>query len=318
MTSHGEAVFSPNSNGRTTHPFWGDFREWWPGSVQEEKKTGCGVCKGAVSDPGPPSVDVWYDTARAGPSDFHEHMDTLRDLASKCESVTEIGYWHKPALLALAVGCPGKVTSIAPNGKPDWRHFEKFFGDRFRGVPADQPESIEPTDLLFVDTHHRADRVYQELSRYHAAVGKYIVVHCTTDPFGETGDDGGPGVMVGVRRFLKEHTHWTAIRHDKNNHGMIVLSRLESDRKQLPGTLRKALNFSKALARHAADGMKVVPDSVWEERMDHCLTCEHRNLDSCSACGCPVQSKASWASEECGLVKLGLPPKWTKHEETAP
>jgi hypothetical protein len=323
FTNHGEVVFHPDSRGRHTHPFWGDFRNWWPGAVPDAKQQsgGCQSCgsNGITSADLPPDLATWYEHTKARPSDFHEHMDTLWELAAKCEHVTEVSGWNKPALLALAAGCTGKVVSYCHGPKPVWMILEKLAGDRFRCVTADQPADIEPTDLLMVDTLHRATRVHQELSRYAPRVRKYLVVHCTSDPYGENGDDasqpaGGPGVMPGVRRFLSENKEWTVFRADTNNHGLMVLSRLDEDRKPLPGWGTKLANFAVASARHLANGRKPTSEKTFELRMAECLVCPERAHDHCSACGCPLESKLSWASETCGLVKKNLPPKWGPEE----
>jgi hypothetical protein len=96
------------------------------------------------------------------------------------------------------------------------------------------------------------------------------------------------------------------VRQDKNNYGLIVLSRLDEDRKQPPGIIRKALNFSKALASHAASGSKLVDDETFNQRIELCLLCPERAHDVCSKCGCPIDKKASWAEQQCPAD----PPKW--------
>ncbi len=316
LTSHGETVFHPTSGGKTYHPFWGDFAQYWDGpevapKPAAEATPGCGTCNGTTSlDAGPPDMETWFAAASAGPNDFYVHMPALRDLAAKCDSVTEVSSWNKPALVAMAAGTTGTVVSYATGPKFDWPYYKRLLNGRFTGNVADQPGSIDATDLLFIDTLHHADRVHQELTRYAPSVRKYLVIHCTKDPYGEIGEGGGPGVMPGVRRFLDGHREWTAIAHNHDCHGMIVLSKVEADKKQVPGTWRKAMNFSKALAKHAVDGGRLVNDRVFELRMAECLTCPERAGDACAACGCPVDKKASWASEDCGLKKLGRTPLW--------
>jgi hypothetical protein len=117
---------------------------------------------------------------------------------------------------------------------------------------------------------------------------------------------GTSGVLHGIRRFVHEIREWTVIRHDRNNYGLIVLSRLDEDRKTPPGLLRKALNFSKALAEHAKAGMKPVEDNIYETRLELCLLCPARAHGVCSKCGCPIDKKPSWAEQQCPAD----PPKW--------
>jgi len=316
LTSHGESVFFPHSNGLINHPFWGPASDYWAGpevAPVVTLPTGCGSCGSSPAQPAPPpfaTLEEWYADAQTRPSDFHEHVKTLKELADNCEAVAELSLWDdKPSTVALAASKAAKVVTVRAIAKRIWGPVQKLRPDLV--IASDDGPIRDGVDLLFWDENHRAQEVYDGLTRYAPHVRRYLVIHCTTDPYGETGDDGGPGVMPGVRRFLQEHREWTAIRHDKRNHGLIVLSRDDRDKKQPPGLMRQAMNFTKALAAHAKDGARLVSDAVYELRMAECLTCEERVGDRCAACGCPVDAKASWASETCGLVKLGKEPKWT-------
>lgn len=314
LTSHGEVVFHQQAHSRI-HPFWGDAAEWWPEPVASPPAPGCGTC-GKPPTAEFAGIDQWYEAARTRPSDFHEHVQTLKELADRCGVVAEVSMWDdKPGIAALAASSAERVISVCPIEKRVWATARKVRPDL--ATSADDGPVRDGVDLLFWDGQHRAPEVYAALAKYAPAVRRYLVVHCTTDPYGETGDDGGPGVMPGVRRFLNEFREWTAVRHDRNNHGLIVLSRSDEDKRQPPGTLRKAMNFAKALAKHAKDGQRLVKDHVFELRMAECLTCPERTGDVCAACGCPVDKKASWASETCGLVKVGREPKWAAATDPA-
>ncbi len=309
LTSHGEVCYFPHSNGHITHQFWGKAADYWPGkdiTPPVSITPGCNTCGGAVAPPPPfATIDEWYADAQTRPSDFHMHVKTLKELADQCETVAEVSLWdNKPATVALAASKAKRVISVTGLPKRIWGPILALRPD-FIGSNTDG-DVRDGVDLLFLDENHRAQELFDSLVRYAPSVGRYIVVHCTTDPYGETGDDGGPGVMPGVRRFLNENREWTAIRHDKHNHGLIVLSRSDEDKKQPPGTIRKAMNFTKALAKHAKNGARLVKDSVFELRMAECLTCPERTGDVCSKCGCPVEAKTSWASEKCPLAE----PKW--------
>lgn len=319
LTSHGEVVFAPHSNGLINHPFWGPASDYWAGPEVKPVvtlPTGCGSCGSSPAQPAPPPfaiLEEWYADAQQRPSDFREHVKTLKELADQCEVVAELSLWDdKPATVALAASAAKKVITVRALAKRIWGPVQKLRPDLI--IASDDGPVRDGVDLLFLDENHRAQEVFDGLVKYAPHARRYLVVHCTTDPYGETGDDGGPGVMPGVRRFLNEHREWTAIRHDKRNHGLIVLSCDDRDKKQPPGLLRQAMNFTKALAAHAKDGARLVDDRVFELRMAECLTCEERVGDRCAACGCPVDAKASWASETCGLVKLGREPKWKAEE----
>jgi hypothetical protein len=310
FTSHGEVVYAPAA--ATIHPHWGEHRNWWPGGASlrdagasnqgQGASGGCGCGKPGAEHP---SIEKWYEVARTNPSDFHEHVVTIKELADKCEVVSEVAMWGKPSLVALCASNAKAVHSYSPIEKGEWHKLKELENDRLQTRKLDPSQEVEPTDLLFVDTHHTAQTVFDQLNANKDAVRKYMAVH-TTETFGEKGDDGSPGVLVGIRKFVHENREWTVIRHDRNNHGLIVLSRLDEDRKTPPGLLRKALNFSKALAEHAKAGMRLVEDTVYETRLELCLLCPERAHDTCSKCGCPVDKKCSWAEQQCPAD----PPKW--------
>lgn len=304
LTAHGEIVYHPDSGGRVAHPFWGSYLDYWDGPVAQSRP-GCGSCgKPPLEAPRQfADATAWFDHAKAknaaAGGDFHGHMDTLRELASRCEHVTEVSGWNKPTLAALCAGCPGKVVGYCHGVKEDWSIAASVLGSRFQAVVRENPDSIDPTDLLVVDTLHRASRVFDELTKLSRFVRKYLVVHCTAEPYGESGDDGSPGVMPGVRGFISQNRSWTVVRNDRHNHGLIVLSNLDEDRLQPPSTARKILNFGRALVRHGVDMGRPTSDKAYELRLAECLICPHRAIDACGLCGCPLTKKLSWASESC-------------------
>jgi len=317
LSSHGEVCYEPVGY-TLDHPYWGEAKHAWPHEMTtvanlpatfKAPAGGCSVCEANKHA----TLASWYAAAAAQPSDFHEHVATLKDLAASCTHVTELSCWLKPAdvALALGVGESGTFVSVCRGAKPQWGKLTAQMGERFvPHVAEPNAFAVEPTDLLFVDTEHTADALMPILERNHSRVRKYLIVHCT-DTFGEVGDQSDrPGVMHALRTFCLKHPEWVVKRHDRANHGLMVLSRCPEDVKELPSLWRKAMNYAAAMKRHVANGMKTVPLEVLEERQGHCATCEERALDACAACGCPLEAKLVLASEECGLVKKGLPPKW--------
>lgn len=331
FTSHGEVCYEPRGYS-LNHPHWGEAKAWWPGPMttvanvdtkhfKGETGMGCSSCEANKHA----SLDKWFAAAAATPSDFHEHVPTLKELAAKCEHVTELSAWQKPADVALAAGLgeKGRFTSVCRQSKPQWKSLGKYLGERFKGIKAEAAAvELEETDLLFIDTEHDAEILHALLEKHAPKVRKYLVVHCTVT-FGQTGDQADasgnakPGVMKGLVDFVAKHMEWGVIRHDANNHGLMVLSRLEEDRKAVPGWFKQAGNFITAMAKHAKAGSPMVSLPVFEKRMAECAVCPERSFDKCGACGCPLAKKLQFATESCGLVKKGLPPKWGPVTEPA-
>jgi hypothetical protein len=276
-------------------------------------------------------MEAWYFATKGMPSDFNEHMDTLKSYADKCSVVAELSHWpQKPALIALAHSNASKVVSVSAKRKPEYGLLQKLrpgfhhvFEDSLVLEPKKDPNAINqyrssslgPVDLLFIDTQHQASRIYTELLMYHERVSKYIVVHCTS-VYGEKGDDGSPGVRVGLRRFLSEHRHWTVKYATDRNFGLIVLSKLEEDKPRLPGKLDMAWNFTKAATRHIFNGRQLLPLEMAEERLKHCWLCDRRHDNRCSECGCFLDEfpdnvpgkagdpgKVFYPTEQCPLGK---------------
>lgn len=327
FTNHGEVVFEATAGGNLVHPFWGAYQSWWPLEAKPMATGRCGSCGQqrpgqAPVQPGPPlppvhaSIEAWFAAAKEQPSDFQEHMETLRGLAAQSETVVELSTWLKPALLSLAAGRPKKLVSVCPGPKPEWEQMRQLLQPDTQFVSVLKPVlEAEPlaSDLLFLDTRHQAEQVYQELALWGTHCRHWIVLH-TTATFGERGDDGGPGVLPGMRRWLRENRHWFVLKHVNDNHGLTILSCQETDKKPLPSGLTMAWNYAKALARHKLGGSKTLGEEEVQARLDVCLTCDQRVDDRCSVCGCYLaespngdEGKAVWAEQDCPLGRWPLP-----------
>jgi len=72
----------------------------------------------------------------------------------------------------------------------------------------------------------------------------------------------------------------------------------------VPGIFQKAVNFTKAVVKHAATGFQRVPLNVFHDRMNICNACENKtNEGTCKLCGCFLNIKNTWASEQCPIKK---------------
>lgn len=248
FTSHGEVVFESSSQGRTWHPFWGDYKQWWPGEPKPAQGNGQqGECKECPKMPPAPlifeTVEEWFDKTRQVGSDFNEHMQTLKDLASKVEVCVELSAWLKPALLSMAAGHPKKLVSVCPGVKPEWGQLSQLLQDKTEFVTI-QKDSLntEPFehDLLFHDTRHSAAYILQDLNRWGPLCRRWIVLH-TSMTFGEKGDDHGPGVLPAVETWITQHPEWVIKFHHPNNHGLICLTKDPKEYPDPPVPLRPGI-----------------------------------------------------------------------------
>ena len=257
------------------------------------------ILSGAIEPPQQPcgapcgqeiSLEAWYEKAKGTPSDINEHVPTLRELAAKCDHVTEFGMRRGVSTVALLAGQPKRLVSYDMNVDAAAGGLKNLQGKcQFEFRQGDSRNvAIEETDLLFIDTVHTAPHVTAELANSASKVRKYLVFHDTEAPWGENGEDGGPGVMPAVRQFLWTNKEWVVKKHYRNNHGLTVLSRLPEDKKELPSMLRQIWNFAKSQTRHKLNGGKFLPLPMAQERQKSCAICEERNGENCSMCGCPL------------------------------
>ena len=181
-------------------------------------------------------------------SDINEHLETIKNFASECEHITEMGVrsvvstWAflaaKPKRLVSMdiVQCPVQDAAIAANNE----------GIDFEFIVADtsNPQlDIEPTDLLFIDTWHVYDQLKVEFKLHSNKVKKYIILHDTTT-FGEVGESGSDliinpvtgqmemmrkrGLWPAVEEFLAENTNWTLKERFTHNNGLTILQRTDT------------------------------------------------------------------------------------------
>ncbi len=68
-----------------------------------------------------------------------------------------------------------------------------------------------------------------------------------------------------------------------------------------PNFGRKALNFGKALVRHAADGFQRADDEVIAKREGLCNVCPANKIGECELCGCTKDGKETWRLERCAM-----------------
>lgn len=178
------------------------------------------------------TLDEAYRAACTTPHDINEHMPTLRRLGSVCLHVTEMGTRYGASLLALLHCGARRVVAYDLHVPPTigrlWT-FAAAAGVDFRFVRGNTlEETIEPTELLLIDTFHTYGQLRVELERHAPRVLRYIALHDTAT-FGLTGEDGRtPGLMRAVEEFLANNRgRWTTLAHRTNNNGLTVLRRID-------------------------------------------------------------------------------------------
>lgn len=271
---------------------WAYFRKGEYPPDPAPAKSGCRSCQ----TPSKRTFQEWYEKAATEPSDINEHVPTLKELAAGCDTVVEFGVRTGVSTAGLLAGKPKRLLSYDLNDSPHVRSMAPAVTEtNFEFIRGDSLEvEISDCDLLFVDTKHTADQLYRELTQHAPKVRRRIAMH-DTEIFGEIGEDGSPGLLPALRRFLAENPDWFTIRHDRNNHGLTVISRDPAERPpRLPSTWKMAINYGKSEIRDIAQGRKRVPLEVAQARYEVCTSNGGRcplglriiDLDRCSKCGC--------------------------------
>lgn len=282
------------------------------------KGNSCGSCgnKSKSKTVSFPSIEEYFHSVEETPRDINEHMQKLRELAASCSRILEFSI-RRESTTAFMAGLldQGEREStqyrelISVNPEKD--HVAEYFSSKSDSVNliykegvfySIDPPSVKTVDLLFINQRHNYLDVYSTLENWGILSKRYIVLH-NTDIYGETGQDGGPGILKAVRDYIGLNPIWSVIEHYNHQHGLTVLGCQQQDKPQLPGKWEMAKNFAKSLKNHAVDGFKKSPLEVMENRLMKCSLCDYRVESNCSVCGCNLELKASWKEQECPLGK---------------
>ena len=114
--------------------------------------------------------------------DIREHLQTLKELASECEIVTEFGFRLGASFTALLMGEPDILRTYDIHIPQDAKDgLTKLSGDTIvEFVEASTLDVYIPiTDLLFIDTLHTYSQLKKELELHGDRARKYLAFHDT-------------------------------------------------------------------------------------------------------------------------------------------
>lgn len=173
-------------------------------------------------------LEAIYNMCVAHECDTNKLFPTLRAYAEKCGHITEFGVRGVFTTWAFLARRPKRMVSydIEYNGNIEGAKKEAAKAGvsfEFR-LESTLETTIEPTDLLFIDTTHTYLHLKTELDRHAGKVGKFILVH-DTESYGLIGADGGPGEKQAIAEFLADHPEWSQKEHITISNGLTVLER---------------------------------------------------------------------------------------------
>lgn len=181
------------------------------------------------------TLQEYYLNACAIKSDINEHLPVLKDYASKCDVIMELGVRTGNSTFALLSGLPKKMRSfdvglfchentvnqLAHHNVIDWQFI------RENVLTTDK---IEECDLLFIDTLHSYFQLKKELELHGNKSRKYIIFHDTItfgkhDEFTPAGEVN-LGLLPAIFEFLDKNKHWCVDKIYENNNGLTILRRI--------------------------------------------------------------------------------------------
>lgn len=188
------------------------------------------------------TIEDFFEYEKNRPSDINEHLEAIKKYSQDCSHITEMGVRNVVSTWAFLSGNPKKYigVDILPCPIETAERLAKERGIDFSFIQADTLDpnfSIEPTDLLFIDTWHIYRQLSQELKIHGNKARKYIILHDTT-AFGEQDEGhweeysklvGQPGekrgLWIAVMEFLEQNPHWRLLQRYTHNNGLTVLAR---------------------------------------------------------------------------------------------
>lgn len=180
------------------------------------------------------SIEEFFDKVCNTPRDLDKHLPTLRALAEQCEHVTEFSK-RRESLIAFAAARPAKLVShnVEQDATAATIRGWALVGVHMDPLQSPDVETIEPTDLLFIDSQHTKARLAEELAKYGPAVRRWIVMH-DTQLYRNKGEDNGPGLVEAIRDYCRANPEWFVSAHTPEQHGLTILSREPIDRPEQP------------------------------------------------------------------------------------
>lgn len=181
--------------------------------------------------------------AKNTPSDIHEHMDTLYNLAKECSHITEMGVRNVVSTWAFMLRDPEKLVGIDIHTNDNVLIAKEAY-PKWEFIQADTTKiEIEKTDLLFIDTLHIYSQLKKELDLHAKNVNKYIVLHDTTT-YGHVDEptswqtpeimenykvENKTGLIPAINEFLNDNPEWVIFKEYTNNNGLTILKHKKNE-----------------------------------------------------------------------------------------
>lgn len=156
---------------------------------------------------------------------IRSHLEVLYKYGMLCGRITEMGVDGVNSTWAFLLSDPVSLTSIdiqntkAPQILNLAEQLANDNGIEFTFIQEDTLKvSIEPTDMLFIDTDHTYEQLKQELQLHADKVSTYIAFHDTI---------AYPSMTRAITEFLEQNsTEWEFKYESKESCGLMIIKRI--------------------------------------------------------------------------------------------
>ena len=177
------------------------------------------------------TIDDLFEWQLKKESDIKAHLPFLKELASECEYVVEFGTRSGVSTTALVAGKPKRVVTVDKNmsGVPQVLKIMAEGATRLDFMQGDTLQiTIPECDMLFIDSLHTGDQVWGELTRHAGKVKRWLAFHDTTT-FGAIGEDGKPGLIPSIEKFMSLNPEWKILYQSEESNGFLLLTKNPAD-----------------------------------------------------------------------------------------
>lgn len=174
-----------------------------------------------------PDWEMAYRLARDTPSDINEHIALMKAVAEPYDHITEFGVRGGVSTRAWIAAQPRHLHTYDKSGVgPEIGELCEEAGVKFKHTITDTMglESIELTDLLFIDTLHTYKQLSHELS-LGEFVQHLIIVHDTKTYETHGQDSTKPGLKAAIEAFT-DVTRWHVRDVFDHNNGLTVIEKI--------------------------------------------------------------------------------------------
>ena len=153
--------------------------------------------------------------------DMYRRMDYIQQTFQGIETITEFGPFQGCSTAAWLMLKPKTFITIDAGVALDVELYKKAAAEikvDFKFIISNDLETtINPCELLFIDTMHTEEHTYNELRLHADKVSKYLVFHDVAEP--------RFGTYAGIRKWWKDYPEWHIKYHDNDDCGFLVLEK---------------------------------------------------------------------------------------------